>query len=138
MEARTRTMLARLKWAASLPSHRADWKLPQEVQEVLARHHVVADGPMPPVLAALVMAEGLAAELEPRLSLAAMGADIIDEPTTARARQVLRLSDNRMARVRDEATKLLASLTADPVRPATTRTSSSRASRKPTLVARKR
>ena len=65
---------------------------------------------MPPLLGALVVAEDLAAELEPRLSLITFGADMADEAMSARARATLKLSDEKMTRVRDEARLLLATL----------------------------
>jgi HD-like signal output (HDOD) protein len=90
------------------------WQLPAEVQAVIGHHHDVGTGPIPPVLAALVVSEVLTAEIEPKLALAQLGADPIDQDGYGRARETLRLDDERLAKIRPEATKILAGLTAAP------------------------
>jgi HD-like signal output (HDOD) protein len=90
------------------------WKLPDEVQSVIGHHHTIGSGPIPAVLAALVVAEVMAAEIEPKLALATLGADPVDLDAYARSRETLRLTDERMAKIRPEAAKILAGLTAAP------------------------
>jgi HD-like signal output (HDOD) protein len=90
------------------------WKLPDEVQAVIGHHHSVGTENVPPVLAVLVVAEVIAAEIEPKLALSVMGADPMDREAYTRCCQLLRLDEDRMIKVRAEAAKLLAGLVGVP------------------------
>jgi putative nucleotidyltransferase with HDIG domain len=84
------------------------WKLPEEVQEVVGNHHGGGDAPeLWPVAAGLIVAEGLAAEIDGG-AWSAVGTESVDPDVVARAQAALRFSDERMATLRDEARALLA------------------------------
>lgn len=90
------------------------WKLPDDVQVVVGAHHGTSsrEGPLSPLVATLVVAEALARELGRGIEIAGTDVDPPDPGALARAREVLALDDERLARVRDQAQQVLSSLAA--------------------------
>jgi HD-like signal output (HDOD) protein len=84
------------------------WKLPDEVLSVVGYHHSV-QGELSPVLAGLIVAEGLAASLDGGAwEATAGGVESADPVLFGRAQAALKLSEENMAVLREEARILLA------------------------------
>ena len=90
------------------------WKLPAEVQNVLASHHSFPAGQPPHPLSAIVaIAEDLSQKLGYGVKIGAGRCDRVAPETLARARELLRLTDEQEAELRETAEKLAASVTQD-------------------------
>jgi HD-like signal output (HDOD) protein len=81
------------------------WKLPDEVLSVVGHHHSV-QGEISPVLAGLIVAEGLAASLDDGAWMAG-GVESADPILLGRAQAALKISDENMTVLREEARILL-------------------------------
>ena len=87
------------------------WKLPADVQEVLASHHSFPAGQPPkPLSAAVAYAEKLSADLGHGLLIGAGRCDQVSPETLARAREVLGFSEEQETELRETAEKLAASV----------------------------
>ncbi len=90
------------------------WKLPAEVQNVLANHHSFPAGEAPhPISAAVAVVEELSRELGHGVEIGAGRCDRVAPETLARAREVLGFTDEQEAELRETAKKLAASVTKD-------------------------
>jgi putative nucleotidyltransferase with HDIG domain len=86
------------------------WKLPEDVQAVIGRHHGGGpeSGPASPLTSVLIVADGLAGELGAGIKWQGVDLDGTDAPTFDAARKVLALDDARMAVLRGEAQRVIA------------------------------
>jgi len=90
------------------------WKLPADVQHVLANHHSFAAGEPPhPLCAAVAMVEELSRDLGHGVEIGAGRCDRVAPETLARAREVLGFTEEQEAELRETAQKLAASVTKD-------------------------
>jgi putative nucleotidyltransferase with HDIG domain len=90
------------------------WKLPADVQNVLANHHSFPAGEPPtPLSAAVAMVEELSRDLGHGVEIGAGRCDRVAPETLARAREVLGFTDEQEAELRETAQKLAASVTKD-------------------------
>jgi HD-like signal output (HDOD) protein len=120
------------------------WKLPAEVQHVLAGHHSSPAGEPPsPLSAAIAIAEDLSQKLGHGVTIGAGRCDRVAPETLARAREVLGFTDEQEAELRETAEKLAASVTQDfapgkpkPVHSAASKTASARAAAAPAVAAK--
>lgn len=93
------------------------WKMPADVQLVLANHHaVVVQGYVHPLTAIVAVAEQLAGELGQEITIGEEACDSTDETALARARGALNLDDRRMGLLRQQA-KLVIAGVEDAARP---------------------
>ncbi len=120
------------------------WKLPAEVQNVLANHHSFPDGEPPSLLSATVaIAEDLSQKLGHGVTIGAGRCDRVAPETLARAREVLGFTDEQEAELRETAQKLSASVTQDfapgkpkPVPSAASKTASAPVAAAPAVAAK--
>ena len=90
------------------------WKLPADVQAVLANHHSFPAGEPPhPLSAAVAVVEELSRELGSGVEIGAGRCDRVAPETLARAREVLGFTEEQEAELRETAKKLAASVTED-------------------------
>jgi len=90
------------------------WKLPAEVQNVLANHHSFPAGQPPhPLSAAVAIVEELSRDLGHGVEIGAGRCDRVVPETLARAREVLGFTEEQEAELRETAEKLAASVTQD-------------------------
>jgi HD-like signal output (HDOD) protein len=120
------------------------WKLPADMQTVLANHHSFpAGGPPHPLSAAVAIAEELSRELGHGVTIGAGHCDRVAPETLARAREALGFTDEQEAELRETAEKLAASVTKDftlgeqnPVPSAASKTASAPAAAAPAAAAK--
>ncbi|HEY0707719.1 MAG TPA: HDOD domain-containing protein [Polyangia bacterium] len=83
------------------------WKLPEDVQTVIGRHHGGApDEPISPLTSILIVADGLAGELGAGIKWFNSDLDATDPVVFDTAKQALGLDDAKMSALRTEAQKL--------------------------------
>jgi hypothetical protein len=120
------------------------WKLPPEIQNVLAHHHSFPAGEAPSRLsAAVAMVEELSRDLGHGVEIGPGHCDRVAPENLARAREVLGFTDEQEAELRETAKILAASVAKDftlgeqepPPAPAT-QTAASAAAAKPPAAAR--
>jgi len=110
------------------------WKLPADVQEVLANHHSFPAGQPPkPLCAVVAFAEDLSQKLGHGVEIGAGRCDRVSPETLARALEALGFTDAQEAELRETAEKLAASVIQDlsseqkPAAPAGSKTESTAA-----------
>jgi putative nucleotidyltransferase with HDIG domain len=120
------------------------WKLPEDVQNVLANHHSFPAGEPPtPLSAAVAMVEELSHDLGHGVEIGAGRCDRVAPATLARAREVLGFTDVQDAELRETAQRLATSVADDftlgeqkPIPPAATKTASTAAPAPPSAAAK--
>ncbi len=90
------------------------WKLPAEVQEVLANHHSFpVNQPPKPLSAAVALAEDLSQKLGHAVTIGPGRCDLVSPTTLARAREALGLTAEQEAELRETGEKLATAVTQD-------------------------
>jgi putative nucleotidyltransferase with HDIG domain len=120
------------------------WKLPAEVQEVLANHHSFPVNQSPkPLSAAVALAEDLSQKLGHAVTIGPGRCDLVSPATLARAREALGLTAEQEAELRETGEKLATAVTQDfasaqpqPVPAAATKTASAPAAAAPPVPAK--